>query len=119
MNREFADKWVAELRSGKWKQGKNALKVRKPHEKTGYCCLGVACEISGIKPIKTDDGKWEYDGVYVVLPDSIKKKIGIKIRSGGFYLGMGLGEQSLASLNDNGLTFNQIADVIDHFAEVL
>lgn len=34
-------KWIAALRSGKYKQTKGALQTRQ-----GYCCLGVACKVS-------------------------------------------------------------------------
>ena len=57
MLNENAKKWVAALRSGKFKQGKFALRKRtfrdglylrdgeSPHYVTEHCCLGVACEI--------------------------------------------------------------------------
>ena len=41
-------KWVAALRSGKYEQGKEALRNGDK-----YCCLGVLCEIeTGAKPNK-------------------------------------------------------------------
>lgn len=44
----FKTKWVKALRSGKFKQGINALK--KDYEgQIKYCCLGVACELVGAK----------------------------------------------------------------------
>ena len=44
---EHRRQWVAALRSGRFQQGKGSL---RPTADT-YCCLGVACEISGL-------GKW-------------------------------------------------------------
>lgn len=44
---ELKSKWVAALRSGKYKQGK--YRLRKKDET--YCCLGVLCDI-------TDPTKW-------------------------------------------------------------
>jgi len=41
--REFAEKWVAALRSGEYKQSTKNL-----YNDAGYCCLGVACKIEGI-----------------------------------------------------------------------
>ena len=38
---ELAQTWVAELRSGKYKQGQNVLRS----EDNEYCCLGVLCEL--------------------------------------------------------------------------
>lgn len=42
--KEFATKWLAALRSGQYQQAKSAL-----FNGTGYCCLVVACIISGIE----------------------------------------------------------------------
>lgn len=41
----FKKKWVAALRSGKYKQGQYRL-----HDtaEQGYCCLGVACRVAGV-----------------------------------------------------------------------
>ena len=41
MKKEIADKWVAALRSGDYKQVHAYL-----HTPAGYCCLGVLCEIT-------------------------------------------------------------------------
>lgn len=41
MNPDLKARWVAALRSGKYKQGYGAL---RPTEDT-YCCLGVLCDI--------------------------------------------------------------------------
>jgi hypothetical protein len=48
MNEELKQKWVEALRSGKYKQGKQALR----NKADCYCCLGVLCELSGL-------GKWQ------------------------------------------------------------
>lgn len=49
MKAEVKAEWVAALRSGNYKQGRNYL--RQGDE---FCCLGVLCDISGL-------GKWEND----------------------------------------------------------
>lgn len=46
MDPEYKQKWIDALRSGKYKQGRAAL--RNIQEDT-YCCLGVLCEIAGAK----------------------------------------------------------------------
>lgn len=53
MNAELKAKWVAALRSGNYEQGWGLL--RGVTDK--YCCLGVACDISG-------QGQWikRYEG---------------------------------------------------------
>lgn len=45
MKKEIADKWVAALRSGKYKQGRQYLRTFEDN----YCCLGVLCEILGLQ----------------------------------------------------------------------
>lgn len=63
-------KWVAALRSGKFKQGQHTLKTETA-DKTYYCCLGVACEIGLTKP----------DDVYFVsesfLPEGIQTTLSV------------------------------------------
>jgi len=59
--------WAAELKSGKYKQGRNKLcKDGK------YCCLGVACEAAikrGVKlKVEYDDGYKLFDDSTAVLP---------------------------------------------------
>ena len=49
MPKEFGEKWIATLRSGKYEQSHSALKDNK-----GYCCLGVACAMVGIEDEKLD-----------------------------------------------------------------
>jgi len=44
MSKEFLDKWTTALRSGEYQQGSGCL-----HDNDRYCCLGVACTISGIE----------------------------------------------------------------------
>lgn len=46
----FRKRWVAALRSGEYRQTRGELR-----DAAGFCCLGVACDISGT-------GKW--DGPY-------------------------------------------------------
>jgi hypothetical protein len=49
--REFGEKWVKALRSGEYKQGTCYLSAKYTDGITSeqrYCCLGVACSVSGI-----------------------------------------------------------------------
>lgn len=68
MKKEIADKWVAALRSGDYKQGEGTLRFTNDGTKeTSFCCLGVLCDISGL-------GKFEeqftgYSHYAVTLPD--------------------------------------------------
>lgn len=49
MNNPLMVKWIAALRSGKYKQGRGRLR-----DGDAYCCLGVLCDISGM-------GEWVED----------------------------------------------------------
>lgn len=40
-------KWVKALRSGRYKQGKNALRKRTEDGKLEYCCIGVLANVCG------------------------------------------------------------------------
>ncbi len=42
---EFKEAWCTALRSGEYKKGKSSLKSKE----NKWCCLGVACDIVGIK----------------------------------------------------------------------
>lgn len=44
MNSELKAKWIAALRSGKYKQGRSVLRTAD----NKYCCLGVLCEVAGL-----------------------------------------------------------------------
>ena len=118
--------WIEALRSGKYGQGTAGLRSLDQ-----YCCLGVACEVS-------DLGNWEnkgddydtfrlYDGSLsrqerlnsvelvgeALPPPAVLRWLGLKTDQGQFRLESGVTEM-LTSLNDNqGYTFEQIADVIE------
>lgn len=46
MNREAIIKWIEALESGEYKQGYGVL--RDSEDTSHFCCLGVACDISGV-----------------------------------------------------------------------
>lgn len=116
--------WIEALRSGEYEQGQEYLNSEK-----GFCCLGVLCDIAikeGVipdwreKPEPQAYGqgheliavKWVL-GSASLLPREVHDWAGLK-RDDEFstlgYLGDGT---SLASMNDNGSTFAEIADVIE------
>ena len=104
---------VEALRSGKYKQGKKALRIKGDF----YCCLGVACDVSEL-------GEWgelhrdqicyniqcfSYMGIDGVLPKYVMNYYGF-ITPKGSHL---IHKESLTSLNDKGYSFEQIADIIE------
>lgn len=54
--------WVAELRSGKYKQGKGRLKKKDRYNDDAicHCCLGVLCEILEPEGFKVKETSLEY-----------------------------------------------------------
>jgi hypothetical protein len=107
---EVQKQWVAALRSGKYEQGNVQLRS----EEDRYCCLGVACELAVeagvIEPARGSvSGSFLYGNHSSLLPEAVLKWMDLRTVSGGFY-GRG---QSLAAMNDNGATFEEIADLIE------
>jgi hypothetical protein len=116
-------KWIADLRSGNYKQARSQLRneerfdVDSPYS---FCCLGVLCETMGA----------DWTSGYPVLPDGTIMQMGVdNLDDGGSgadadgYLSLdvlriiGLGhahQQSLADMNDDGgASFETIADYIE------
>lgn len=87
-------KWVDALRSGKYPQTYGYL-----HDEHGYCCLGVADEVLGLKT----ENKTCLEGTF--------QEIGLNCHSGSFILDNT--RCYLTDVNDDGATFEQIADFIE------
>lgn len=45
MKKNIAKLWTAALRSGDYKQGRNALHTINKHNEETFCCLGVLCDL--------------------------------------------------------------------------
>lgn len=108
MLNENAKKWVNALRSGKYKQGKHALRNLNDE----YCCLGVACDLAVKEGVIPKEEKtscvFVYGGSTGLLPVSVKNWLNLTNDAGMFDEGV------LIVLNDDdGLSFNQIADIIE------
>lgn len=116
MKKVKAMQLVKALRSGEYEQGRSFLVDKYDR----FCCFGVACNISK-QPLDWKYDKvrgWEMDGNVFVLPLAIQKEFGfdtedgrrkdrkdIEINGSSYY--------SLAGANDEGCTFEQIADYIE------
>jgi hypothetical protein len=116
MNKKIARLWADALRSGKYEQGKSAL-ARKEEDKTSYCCLGVLCELAienGIKIEKSIFGECDYGELVgynsstATLPPVVKEWAFENTNN------FALIQDDFISYNDTkGLTFDQIADIIE------
>lgn len=121
-----AKKWVKALRSGKYKQTKYQLcELASKGKPKGFCCLGVACELAIKDGVKLTIGVDEndrsirtYSDRASSLPNVVADWLGLNDDLGGFDLR--IEEQDcLAELNDKGLSFKQIAKVIESEPEGL
>jgi len=126
MLNDNAKKWVAALRSGNYDQTTYQLVVtNSDSEPTGYCCLGVACDLYAQDNEIDVEYELEPHGEFgfirfghesTVLPPEVREWLGLRERTGGFEDGRIQGESechSLADLNDAGATFKQVADFIE------
>jgi len=120
-------KWIAVLRSGEYQQANGKLR-----DGDKFCCLGIACDISGL-------GEWiaygnqetednilygykiidrGYCDLYLpkeTLPVMVMDWLGITVNGllshSSDYCGVQI--VSLADANDEGMSFEEIADIIE------
>lgn len=123
---ENAKKWIEALRSGDYEQTRGAL----ARVGGGYCCLGVACDLAEangvhlnveVFPSVVDDsGMFAYSGYTALLPPSVQEWLGLRTDGGDFYYCDAYdGAGSLAEANDEGSTFDEIANIIESEPEGL
>ncbi|TGV26361.1 hypothetical protein [Mesorhizobium sp. M4B.F.Ca.ET.143.01.1.1] len=94
--KEHRKLWVQALRSGDYEQGQDYLA-----NKGLYCCLGVACVLTGM-----DDDELSLCGTLNEFPHAMSY-FGLATCTGEY------GDTSLAKMNDGGKTFSEIADIIE------
>jgi len=109
VNPQWKQKWIEALRSGKYKQTRAKLR-----RQTGYCCLGVLCDLVDskrwVEPPALCCNYFEYrdptmEGVQPTSmpPDDILITTGLLAPLA----------QQLANLNDGGASFSEIAHWIE------
>ena len=121
MKPEIKDAWVAALRSGKYEQGRRTLRSIE----NKYCCLGVLCDLY----VKANPSAvWKLAGTYYeihsnggVLPENVIAWAGVKNSVGGTFISPNESEPiSFIDANDILMyNFNQIADLIEKYADQL
>lgn len=103
--------WVEALRSGEYRQAKGALGMNDGGVKA-YCCLGVACEVyldcGGVLKVSTEDGNVLYNRHDAVLPEEVQCWLGLAFADGTYER-----IRTLADDNDNDVSFDKIADLIE------
>ena len=98
--------WIDALTSGEYWQTTEELK-----SETGYCCLGVLCDLHRKM---TGEGKWDESGYYhsggesddIGLIDPVIKWAGVASTTAKY------GNNNLVNKNDNGKSFMEIAEII-------
>lgn len=97
MNPKYKASWIAALRSGKFKQGRECLSTAGKHWR--YCCLGVLCKIAGVPEMNGHFDREKYG-----LSPNLKDYFVIDENTHSF----------LINMNDtHGKSFNEIADWIE------
>ena len=111
--------WIKALRSGKYEQGHHRLRSQDIYGNKLYCCLGVACDISGLGEWKSGENQGSlYLDEVIVLPLKVMEWLGVRTEEGAF--SESLSEfTSLIGWNDSGCSFNEIADIIESEPEGL
>lgn len=115
MKTEIKNRWVSALRSGEYSQGQSYLKTPKGD----FCCLGVLCDMF----LKDHNREWVEDSrgepyfktetcsEYHHLPREVYEWAGISSFSPTVKTPEG--EIELVTLNDEGVSFNEIANYIE------
>ena len=125
MNPEVKVKWLEALRSGEYRQTKGELRSSGDR----FCCLGVLSDLYR----KEVEGSWEFyrhgesrysmvnqsgsDAATVDLLPCIRDWADLEGRNPVVHIAKGECDFvpiTLAELNDEGMSFNEIADIIDH-----
>ena len=113
MKKDIANQWCAALRSGEYNQGQSALNNVTNNT---YCCLGVLCElyIKGGGKLTTDlhheDKQFRtYGGRTGLPPIAVQKWAGMQTANGMY----NTPDDNLVNHNDDGLSFDKIANIIE------
>lgn len=103
----FKRKWIAALRSGKYKQGRYTL---YRNNKDTFCCLGVAGHICGMPKSVLSGYSFLNNAIHSI--EAGKYNIPNILLHDTMYPKM---VSKLSSFNDNGKSFNWIAAYIDRY----
>jgi hypothetical protein len=123
MKPEVKKMWLDALRSGKYKQGKGALKI-KTEKGFRHCCLGVLCELyqdnhkkklKEGEPHELDDisGVVDFSGNETFLPPEVSRWAGLNKIDPTIPVKTAAWDPSLSELNDAGRKFTTIAKLIE------
>jgi hypothetical protein len=109
MKKKIADLWCDALESGMYPQGKNCLESSQ-----GYCCLGVLCVLAAEHGVNVKTDLYESNTVSKRISGETLDSQPNVMQWAGLHTDDGkLSDcMTLASINDEGFTFHQIAVTI-------
>lgn len=120
MDANIKHRWIEALESGEYQQGTHRLRTFDG----GFCCLGVLCDVysketgiqwkDGVSPGFGGNIANEFFGSITTLPWQVMDWAGLDTELGHFVLPNG-DRTSLSAMNDKGVKFPEIADVIEQF----
>lgn len=141
MKADIHAKWMEELRSGKYRQGSGELHyigykrsedgTPEPSDER-FCCLGILCKMAAdAGAVEAEIGRsvvaYGGDGETTYLPEQVIEWAGLKYEGERVHTNSNIEESrgilvaspdgrvetsSLAVMNDSGVPFDEIADVI-------
>lgn len=125
------EKWLTTLETTDLTQGKEMLhytEVEDGLKVEKFCCLGIGCALAGIEVSDFGGGVFSYDGGDSLAPASFVRWLGIPVigdldKSNQWDIGVYTSDDermrggdgadvTAANMNDSGLTFAQIAQVL-------
>jgi hypothetical protein len=126
MQLDVIRKWVDALRSGNYQQAKGYLKRKRQDGSVGFCCLGVLGDIvspSAWSKWSPDNPRFQsWNGKEEQLPEDVwYEYVGDVFKSEPYETDGNIYEDEqevctqelLATKNDSGYTFDQIANLIE------
>src|SRR5262245_23667519 len=104
------ERWLHDLETTTEPQTEGRLHrlIASEGSQAGYCCLGRGCVVLAVPEVH-HDVYGAFESEYIGAPASVVKALRLRGKLGSATDGR---QQSLAELNDDGLTFKEIAEEI-------
>jgi hypothetical protein len=126
MNPKVKAMWIEALLSGDYQQGQHYLCQDNNDGSKSWCCLGVLTDLAMKNGVDIDmerslseSNVYAFDNESETVPATVKSWAGLETASGGYSCpNIDDGDEltcSLAEDNDNGLTFEELVDIIREY----
>lgn len=106
-------RFIKALRSGEYRQTTSRLvRFGRRGEGDQFCAMGVACDVIGLEC--DEKGNYHFNGEHCMaeMPDGSYHKLHLVSPGGASKSGL---SRSIISMNDNGSSFEQIADTLEEY----